>query len=128
MKCTDWFIDADTHITEPGDVWTSRLPQKYHSAAPHMVRTDDGMDLWRFGTAERNIPVGATAVAGWHEPFPSIPRNLDECPPAAYDAKARLEYMDRIGAWAMALYPNVGGFGSGGVFPLGLIRITWGRP
>ena len=24
MKCTDWFIDADTHVTEPRDVWTSR--------------------------------------------------------------------------------------------------------
>jgi predicted TIM-barrel fold metal-dependent hydrolase len=51
-------------------------------------------------------------VAGWPEPFPSIPKNLDECPPAAYDAKARLAYMDEIGAWAMALYPNIGGFGS----------------
>ncbi len=112
MKCTDWFIDSDTHITEPGDVWTTRLPDKFRDAAPHMVRTDDGVDVWRFGTRERMIPVGATAVAGWHEPFPSIPRNLDECPPAAYDAKARLAYMDEIGAWAMALYPNIGGFGS----------------
>jgi predicted TIM-barrel fold metal-dependent hydrolase len=112
MKCTDWFIDTDTHITEPGDVWTSRLPQKFHDAAPHMIRTDDGVDVWRFGSRERQIPVGATAVAGWSEPFPSIPRNLDECPPAAYDAKARLAYMDEIGAWAMALYPNIGGFGS----------------
>jgi predicted TIM-barrel fold metal-dependent hydrolase len=112
MKYTDWFIDADTHITEPGDVWTSRLPQKFQDAAPRMIRTDDGVDLWRFGKAERAIPVGATACAGWPQPFPSIPRNLDECPPAAYDAKARLEYMDEIGAWAMALYPNIGGFGS----------------
>ena len=112
MKITDWFIDADTHITEPGDVWTSRLPAKFRDAAPHMVRTDDGVDVWRFGKAERAIPVGATAVAGWKDPFPSIPRNLDECPPAAYDAKARLAYMDEIGAWAMALYPNIGGFGS----------------
>ena len=112
MKCTDWFIDADTHVTEPGDVWTSRLPQKLQEQAPHMIRTDEGVDVWRFGTTERNIPVGATAVAGWHEPFPSIPKNLDECPPAAYDAKARLAYMDEIGAWAMALYPNIGGFGS----------------
>ena len=112
MKITDWFIDADTHITEPGDVWTDRLPQRLRDGAPRMVRTDDGVDVWQFGTAERKIPVGATAVAGWHEPFPSIPKNLDECPPAAYDAKARLEYMDRIGAWAMALYPNIGGFGS----------------
>ena len=45
MKCTDWFIDADTHITEPGDVWTSRLPRKFQDAAPRMVRTDDGVGL-----------------------------------------------------------------------------------
>ena len=112
MKCTDWFIDSDTHITEPPDVWTSRLPAKFRDAAPRMIRRDDGIDVWRFGNTERQIPVGATAVAGWHEPFPSFPKNLDECPPAAYDARARLEYMDRIGAWAMALYPNIGGFGS----------------
>jgi len=112
MQCRDWFIDADTHITEPGDVWTTRLPARFKSQAPRMVRTDDGVDVWRFGTRERMIPVGATAVAGWPEPFPSIPKNIDECPPAAYDAKARLDYMDGIGAWASALYPNIGGFGS----------------
>jgi predicted TIM-barrel fold metal-dependent hydrolase len=112
MKCSDWFIDADTHITEPGDVWTSRLPRRFQDSAPRMIRTDDGVDLWQFGKAERKIPVGATALAGWPEPFPSIPKNLDECAPGAYDAKARLEYMDEIGAWAMALYPNIGGFGS----------------
>jgi predicted TIM-barrel fold metal-dependent hydrolase len=112
MKYADWFIDADTHITEPGDVWTARLPEKFQDAAPRMVRTDDGADVWQFGRSEQRIPVGATAVAGWHEPFPSIPRNIDECPPAAYEARARLAYMDEIGAWAMALYPNIGGFGS----------------
>jgi predicted TIM-barrel fold metal-dependent hydrolase len=112
MQITDWFIDADTHITEPGNVWSDRLPKKFQDAAPRMVRTDDGVDMWRFGSKERAIPVGATAVAGWHEPFPSIPKNIDECPPAAYDARARLAYMDEIGAWAMALYPNIGGFGS----------------
>ncbi|MBW2391033.1 MAG: amidohydrolase [Deltaproteobacteria bacterium] len=112
MLCTDWFIDADTHITEPGDVWTSRLPRKYQDAAPRMIRNDDGVDLWQFGQKGRLIPVGATAMAGWPEPFPSFPKNLDEAAPATYDAKARLEYMDEIGAWAMALYPNIGGFGS----------------
>jgi predicted TIM-barrel fold metal-dependent hydrolase len=33
MKVTDWFIDADTHITEPGDVWTTRLPQRFRDRA-----------------------------------------------------------------------------------------------
>jgi len=112
MKCKHWVIDVDTHITEPGDVWTRRLPSRFRDAAPHMVRTDDGVDVWRFGNTERPIPVGATAVAGWKEPFPSIPKNMDECDPAAYDAKARLAYMDAVGIWAMGLYPNIGGFGS----------------
>ena len=98
MKCTDWFIDSDTHITEPPDVWTSRLPAKFRDAAPRMIRRDDGIDVWRFGNTERQIPVGATAVAGWHEPFPSFPKNLDECPPAAYDARARLEALERPSA------------------------------
>ena len=119
MKYKDWFIDADTHITEPGDVWTSRLPQKFQDQAPRMIRNDDGVDLWIFGNAERKIPVGATAMAGWPEPFPSFPKNLDEAAPGAYDAKARLEYMDEIGAWAMACYPNVGGFGSESFLGLG---------
>ena len=94
MKCTDWFIDADTHVTEPGDVWTSRLAPKFQSDAPQMIRTDEGVDVWRFGRTERQVPVGATAMAGWPEPFPSFPKNLDECAAGAYDAQARLDYMD----------------------------------
>ena len=112
MQITDWFIDVDTHITEPGDVWTSRLAPRFQDRAPRMVRSDDGIDTWHFGRTTRPIPVGATAIAGWKEPFPAFPRNIDECPPASYDSKARLAYMDEIGAWACGLYPNIGGFGS----------------
>ena len=112
-KIQDWVIDADTHITEPVDLWTSRLPAKFKDQAPHIVRhPETGIDTWRIGDSEAMLPVGYTAVAGWHEPFPAAPKNMDEVPKAAYDASARLEYMDRVGIWAMALYPNVGGFGS----------------
>jgi hypothetical protein len=34
MQITDWFIDVDTHITEPGDVWTSRLPTRFDAPRP----------------------------------------------------------------------------------------------
>ncbi len=40
MQITDWFIDVDTHITEPGDVWTSRLPHRFRDRAPRIVRSD----------------------------------------------------------------------------------------
>jgi len=112
-RIQDWVIDADTHVTEPGDLWTSRLPARYKEQAPHLVRDrETGIDTWRIGDTQGFLPVGFTAVAGWPEPFPAAPRNMDEVPKAAYDASARLEYMDRVGIWAMALYPNVGGFGS----------------
>ena len=112
-RIQDWVIDADTHVTEPGDLWTSRLPARYREQAPHLVRDPEtGIDTWRIGDTQGFLPVGFTAVAGWPEPFPAAPRNMDEVPKAAYDASARLEYMDRVGIWAMALYPNVGGFGS----------------
>ncbi len=112
-RIQDWVIDVDTHITEPGDLWTSRLPARYKDRAPHLVRDPKtGIDTWRIGETQGFLPVGFTAVAGWPEPFPASPRNMDEVPKAAYDASARLEYMDRVGIWAMALYPNVGGFGS----------------
>lgn len=112
-RIQDWIIDVDTHITEPADVWTSRVPARYKDQAPRLVRDPEtGIETWRVGDSEGFLPVGFTAMAGWPEPFPSSPRNMDEVPKAAYDANARLEYMDRVGIWAMALYPNVGGFGS----------------
>jgi predicted TIM-barrel fold metal-dependent hydrolase len=58
-------------------------------------------------------------VAGWPEPFPAAPKNMEEVPRAAWDARARLAYMDSLGIWAMALYPNVGGFGNQGFLQLG---------
>lgn len=112
MRIRDWMIDVDTHITEPGDIWTSRLPQRMQARAPRIERSDDGVDFWSFGDVQRVVPIGHTAVAGWPEPFPAAPRNMDEVPLAAHDAAARLEYMDGIGVWAMALYPNIGGFGN----------------
>jgi predicted TIM-barrel fold metal-dependent hydrolase len=113
MDFRDWVIDADTHITEPGDLWTRRLPAKFQARAPRIVRNPENQwDVWQIGDSSPLVPVGFTAVAGWPEPFPSAPRNMDEVPRAAYDAEARLAYMDSIGIWAMAIYPNVGGFGS----------------
>jgi predicted TIM-barrel fold metal-dependent hydrolase len=115
----DWVIDCDTHITEPPDVWTSRLPARLRERAPRIVRKEDGREMWQVGDHVPLVPVGHTAVAGWPEPFPAAPKNMEEVPRAAWDAKARLDYMDALGIWAMALYPNVGGFGNQGFLQLG---------
>jgi hypothetical protein len=104
----DWVIDADAHVTEPADVWTERLPSKYHDDAPRLVRDEkSGWDVWQLGDGVTIASVGHTATAGWPKKFPSAPRNMDEVPAAAHDAGARLRYMDEVGIWAQVMYPNV---------------------
>ncbi len=105
-------IDADTHITEPADVWTSRVPARWKDRVPHVRRDEQsGEECW-FLEDNRMMPVGMTAMAGWPEKFPNHPPSYEASHAGAYDASARLAYMDEIGCWAQVLYPNVGGFGS----------------
>lgn len=104
------FIDVDTHITEPPDTFTARMPAALRDRAPRIER-HDGTDAW-YVDGQPFGSVGMTAVAGWPRPFPDGPPTIDDVHPAAYDAAKRLEYMDQNGIWAQVLYPNVAGFGS----------------
>jgi predicted TIM-barrel fold metal-dependent hydrolase len=104
-------IDADTHLTEPGDVFTSRVPKRLVEHVPHVVRNDDGRDVWILDGQQVSV-VGFTATAGWPTSFPDCPPTYEDCHPAAYDADARLRFMDELGIWAQVLYPNIAGFGS----------------
>ena len=107
---TEVIIDADSHLTEPADVWTSRVPAKYREVVPRVVRQGTA-DVWVLGD-ERLAPVGVTAPAGWPTFPPEYPQTYEDCHPGAYDAQARLRYMDEAAIWAQVLYPNVGGFGN----------------
>ena len=109
-------IDVDTHITEPADVWTSRVSSKWGDAVPH-VKQVDGRDVWFIRDQFVGGPGWVTA-AGFDGSFPESRSGYDDIPRSSYDAKARLEYMDSEGIWAQVLYPNVGGFGSGGFLAL----------
>ena len=43
-------IDVDTHLLEPPDLWTSRLPKKWHDEAPHVVEDPaTGRLRWKIG-------------------------------------------------------------------------------
>jgi predicted TIM-barrel fold metal-dependent hydrolase len=110
--CRYSIIDADTHVTEPPDLWTSRVPQGLRKRVPR-VEWDPARQeqAWYIGDQRINS-VGITAVAGWKDPYPAHPPRYEDAHPGAYDAHARLRYMDALGIWAMVLYPNVGGFGN----------------
>ena len=103
-------IDTDTHLVEPPDLWTSRLPKKYGDRVPH-VRWDANAEeeAWFIGDT-RLSPAASSAQAGWPEYPPDHPRRFSDADPATWEVSARLGWMDRYGIHAQVLYPNVGLF------------------
>jgi len=104
-------IDADTHVTESADLWTSRAPARMRDQVPHIENDADGSQKWVVGGSQPIASAGMTATAGVGT-FNNPPKTFEEMHPGAYNAKARLKYMDQMGIWAMVMYPNVGGFGA----------------
>jgi predicted TIM-barrel fold metal-dependent hydrolase len=104
-------IDVDSHICEPPDTWTSRLPSKYQDIAPRVVNMNTGPggadeEVWVIG----DQPIMAAwqlAMAGWPELYPGHPGHQSEADPAAWDPVARLKTLDEHGVSAQVLYPNV---------------------
>lgn len=109
-------IDTDTHLTEPPDTWTSRVAKKWHDKVPQVKRIN-GRDMWFINGVEVASP-GAYTMAGFDGSFPDTPDTFEELPKSAHDPNARLAFMDKEGIHAQVLYPNVGGFGSGGFLKL----------
>jgi uncharacterized protein len=104
-------IDADTHVTESADLWVSRAPARMRDRVPHIESDADGAQKWVVGGSQPIASAGMTATAGVGT-FNKPPKTFEQMHPGAYDAKARLKYMDQMGIWAMVMYPNVGGFGA----------------
>ena len=104
-------IDVDTHLTEPPDTWTARMPRAVHDDVPH-IENIDGQDTWMAGDTRLGAP-GYYSMAGFDGLMPlKIPQTFAEIHPSMYDADARLAFMDEQGIDAQVLYPNVGGFGN----------------
>jgi uncharacterized protein len=121
-------IDADTHVTETPELWTSRAPANMRDRVPRIETSADGTQRWVLGKSKglvlgsdnRDVleTQGITATGGLGS-FKNPPKSFQEMHPGAYDPKARLKYMDEMGIWAMVMYPNVGGFGAQDFLKLG---------
>jgi predicted TIM-barrel fold metal-dependent hydrolase len=107
-------IDADTHVVEPYDLWTSRVSTaRWGERVPHVRWDEDrGKDVWVSGDTVLGAAASA-AQAGWSEAPPYHPPRLADADPRAWRVADRLRLMDEYGIHAQILYPNVAGFGAG---------------
>ena len=82
------FIDGDVHLIEPPDIFTERLPRKYHEQAPLIqAHTEEQAGQFRDWTAKT---IGDNPVE------------------SLYDPVARAKVMTRYGINAAATFPSLG--------------------
>jgi predicted TIM-barrel fold metal-dependent hydrolase len=102
-------IDTDTHITEPPDLWTSRLPEKWGDQRMHVQWNEQmAAEVWMIGDTFVS-KAWAGCMWGWGTPFPSAPPRLADAHPSTYDVKERMVAMDASGIQVAVLYPNIAG-------------------
>jgi predicted TIM-barrel fold metal-dependent hydrolase len=108
-------VDADTHMTERHDLWTSRAPAKYRDRVPRVERID-GAAQW---VVEGDVVLGRAGAGGVVDVHGNKGRSfeglyeweIEQGHRAGWDPAARMELLDEIGIWAQIVFPGVVGLG-----------------
>jgi uncharacterized protein len=109
-----FIVDADSHWSEPPDLFTSRAPAEFRDRVPR-VEVVDGQRMWVFD----GHPVGRFSAAGvvgrdgHKESAHKALRewSIDEVHVGAYDPKVRLGVLDECGIDAQIIFPSTIGLG-----------------
>ncbi|HYA68135.1 MAG TPA: amidohydrolase family protein [Acidimicrobiales bacterium] len=108
-------IDADTHLTERHDLWTTRAPAAFKDRVPHVTQVD-GCATW---VVEDDVVLGRAGAGGVVDLHGVKGRSfeglyqweIEQAHAAAYDPVARMELLDETGIWAQVIFPGVVGLG-----------------
>jgi uncharacterized protein len=105
-----FIISADSHMTEPADLWVERLDRKYRHLAPRVVR-DFNRDTYLFvapGTIPFCIASGFGAGKSGAELKNHQTRGYEAARPGGWDPAERIKDQDVDGVHAEVLYPTHG--------------------
>ena len=109
-------IDADTHLTEPHDMWLKRAPARFKDRVPQ-VKMLNGQRCWVID-GDKSIGTGAHPNSSVLKQGGKV-RDLDtflklqfeDVHLGSSDVKERIKVMDEAGIYAQIVYPNILGFG-----------------
>ena len=107
-------VDADTHISEWDDLWTSRSPAKYKDRVPQK-KLLNGKRIWMID-GDKSLGTGSPVAAirkdgSKSSGYEFLDWELEDAHPGSYDVKERVKFMDETGIYAQIAYPNLLGFG-----------------
>jgi predicted TIM-barrel fold metal-dependent hydrolase len=102
------FIDTDSHVVEPDDLWDKYLDPKFRDDAP-VTRVGYSTDENGFGffnnvtVGDCNQPFGSFGV---NTVMPNLGEVYDEYARAGFPASSYIDAMDKTGIDCMVLYPT----------------------
>ena len=105
-------ISADSHMTEPGDLWVERLDRKYRDHAPRVVKSEkpNGAAYLFVGPGIHPLTVAGVFAAGrsGNELREHMKRGYEAARPSGWDPVERLKDQDLDGVAAEVLYSSLG--------------------
>jgi predicted TIM-barrel fold metal-dependent hydrolase len=111
-------IDADSHVTESEDLWTSRAPARYKDRVPQCREDEDGISFWYVDGHQKlskNNSIAFVRKNGDKIPYyganmEAMGGSKEDIHLAATEAKPRVALLDEMGIYAQIVYPNIMGF------------------
>ena len=104
-------VDADSHVLEPPDLWESRLDPQFRENGVRIVERDGVETLLIGGNVIMQgtlAGLGGVDVVPRTNLFTQQMKYQDACPPASYDAKARIALYDEWGVDKGLVFPTIG--------------------
>jgi predicted TIM-barrel fold metal-dependent hydrolase len=98
-------VSADSHVVEPPDIWTRRMPARLRDRAPRQQRFDEG-DAWVIEGLTQPFPFGLTQCGGLPPEAYRMWVRWEEVRPGAWVPSARIREMDQGKVDAEVLYPS----------------------
>ncbi|HZS13260.1 MAG TPA: amidohydrolase family protein [Candidatus Dormibacteraeota bacterium] len=101
-------LSADSHICEPGDLWTSYVEPRFRDRAPRIVEDPERGDVWK---AEGLTLPNIAAMGGkdrTSETVPIKPSFERDIMRGGWDPEQRIKDMDAVGVDGQILFPTVG--------------------
>ena len=102
-------ISSDSHVYEPQDLWTSRMPSTFQDRAPRLISQENG-DWW-YCDGRKVAGTGAGSQTGRRFEEPDALSRTDRFAHirlGGYLPDERIKDMDLDGVTAEVVYPTVG--------------------
>lgn len=104
-------FSADSHVSEPGELWVQRIDKEFQFRAPRLERRERNgklQDLWIYeGFPPHPVGVGLGAAARHGENFRAEGRGYADALPGGWDPAARLEDQDADGVEGEILHTTL---------------------